>query len=118
MGLVVVGEPVHGFVAAAIGDRDDLCVADFGQGEGIDLAFDNVDIGRVFDGIHVVGYLFAASFCLSEHLVAGAELGGHDFAVLDVVEVDSGAVAAVGHSAVFLFVGGHPVGAAGDVHEF
>ena len=114
--LIVVHEPVHRLVAAAVGDGDDVGVADFGQRESVHLALDDVAVLGVEDAVEVVAYLFAVSLGLTEALVAGAELGGDEFAVAVVVEVYGGAVAAFGQTVAV--AGGHPVGAVGDAHLF
>ena len=68
--LVVIDEPVHLFVGAAIGDGDDLCVANFGEGEGVHFAFDDVGVGGVFDAVEIIAYLLAAGLGLAEAFVA------------------------------------------------
>ena len=121
---------MHRLVVAAVWNTYNIRISDFSEAEGIHFALDDVAVLGVLDSVQVVGNLFAVGLGLTEALVARAELGGYEFAVSVVVEVDAEAVVSLASVAAHLVADGvfctvlafnypcgHPVGAVGDPHN-
>ena len=77
-----------GVGVSAGGHGDDGRAAHFVQGQGVNLAFDDVAAVRPLQRVEVVGDEFGA-FHHFEGFLQGAELGVHQSSVLEVVEADA-----------------------------